>query len=101
MFVAVVATTGYLKFSKVVTADVSTEEQEAVLAQEWQQIKNEYSLDLEKNDMIILYKDKLFSLDQAESQGLIEYNFEGRKKVGSNQFWQVKANKNEVKIIKK
>lgn len=102
MFVAVVATTGYLGFSKIVSADVSGNNQsQIVLVQGWQTIDNQYSAAVEKNDMIVLYRDKLYSLAQASSEGTIEYNFSGLDKIQPGQSWKVKSNKKEVKLITK
>lgn len=102
LFVAVVATTGYLGFSKIVSADENnTETGEISLSQSWQTIDNQYSTSLEKNDMIVLYEDKLYSLADASAKGLIGYNFTGKEKIPTSESWDIKSNKQEVKLITK
>lgn len=102
LFMAIVATTGYLRFTKIVSADENTiEKSEISLPQSWQTIDNQYSLSMEKNDMIILYGEQLFSLADASEKGIIEYSLLGKEKVQPGQSWKIKSNKKEVKLITK
>lgn len=71
LFVAVVAATGYLRFSNIVSASDNVQpDGEIILSGGWQKIENKSFLSIEKNDMMIVYQDKLESLDEASKKSL-------------------------------